>query len=215
VDTIPAISAPVQSEPVQPEPVEGVRTGSARRGAAVRAAICAAAFELLGELGYDQLSIDAVATRARASKATVYRWWPGKSDLVAEVVTRYFEERRDPPDTGTLRGDLIALLLLAYAGAQGAHGRAFSGLMTAATREPALARALHECMSRSRVALHETVVRRAVHRGELDAGARAELLQRIVQGLVFTARPWTAEPCDERLAADLVDGILIPVLTAH
>ena len=64
-----------------------------------QAAICEAVFELLGEVGYDRMSMDAVAARARASKATIYRAWPNKPDLVMEALVHRFgrlHRRRTP-----------------------------------------------------------------------------------------------------------------------
>src|SRR5512133_3293823 len=73
-------------------------------------AICDAVFDLLGEVGYDRMSMDAVAARARASKATIYRAWPHKPDLVIEALTHRFGGTPEAPDTGSLRGDLVALM---------------------------------------------------------------------------------------------------------
>src|SRR5215467_9323345 len=72
-------------------------------------AICDAVFELLSEVGYDRMSMDAVAARARASKATIYRAWPNKPDLVCEALAHRLGGTPEPPATGSLRGDLIAL----------------------------------------------------------------------------------------------------------
>ena len=72
-------------------------------------AICEAVFELLGEVGYDRMSMDAVAARARASKATIYRAWPTQARPgdggCGAPLRRHAPE---PPDTGSLRGDLLA-----------------------------------------------------------------------------------------------------------
>ena len=73
-------------------------------------AICDAALALLAEVGYDRMSMDAVAARARASKATIYRRWPGKRELVLEAVRTRVADIVEPPDTGSLSGDIIATL---------------------------------------------------------------------------------------------------------
>src|SRR5580693_10631580 len=74
-------------------------------------AIRDAAIELLAEVGYDAMSIEAVAVRARSSKATIYRRWPGKAELVAEAIRRRSEPAlQDIPDTGSLRSDLRVLV---------------------------------------------------------------------------------------------------------
>ena len=72
------------------------------------AAICDAALALLVEVGYDRMSMDAVAARARASKATIYRRWPGKQELVLDAVRSRGAGLTVAEDTGCLRGDLVA-----------------------------------------------------------------------------------------------------------
>ena len=77
------------------------------------APLCAAVRELLCEVGYDKMTMDAIAARAHMSKATLYRHWPGKPDLVAQVLRQQQAEDVAPADTGSLRGDLIELLAAA------------------------------------------------------------------------------------------------------
>src|SRR3954447_2473994 len=71
-------------------------------------AILRATYELLGETGYQGLRVDAVAARAQASKATLYRHWPTKAELVTDAVRACKATDAPLPDTGTLRGDLMA-----------------------------------------------------------------------------------------------------------
>src|ERR1700749_4914629 len=97
-----------------------------------REAIWDAVFELLSEVGYDRMSMDAVAARARASKATIYRAWPDKPDLVSEAVQHRFRGTHEIPATGSLRGDLVALTTSACRIASGPEGAVLAGLMTAA-----------------------------------------------------------------------------------
>src|ERR1700733_8825998 len=79
------------------------------RAEAREQAILDAALELLMEVGYDRLSIDALAERARAGKATIYRHWSGKAQIVAEAVRRLKADALTVAvDTGSLRGDLIS-----------------------------------------------------------------------------------------------------------
>lgn len=82
-----------------------------RRGAALRDALLEAAWAELIDRGYDALTMESVAARAKTSRAVLYRRWPAKPDLVAAAVAEHaFRDRVRVPDTGTLRGDLIALL---------------------------------------------------------------------------------------------------------
>src|SRR4051794_9827089 len=76
-----------------------------------RQAILEAAVYLLAEVGYDRMTVDALAARAGVSKPTIYRRWPGgKPEIVAEAIRAKRAEAGDLPDTGTLRGDLMAML---------------------------------------------------------------------------------------------------------
>src|SRR5271165_3463260 len=87
-------------------PKAGSRTGS--HSAAREQAILAAAAELVAEIGYERVTVDAIAARARASKATMYRKWPGKAELVADALRRQAEgQSAELPDTGSARGDLL------------------------------------------------------------------------------------------------------------
>ena len=177
-----------------------------------RVAICEAVFELLGEVGYDRMSMDAVAARARASKATIYRGWPTKPDLVMDAFEHRFGGSFEPQDTGTLRGDLLALLTAACEVANSPDGDVMTGLMTAATRNPELAGMIRRCVYEAKRSAYDTIVRRAVERGELPAGATAELLQEILQAMVLNRALWNEAPLDEAFATRMVDRVLLPVL---
>src|SRR6185437_10952004 len=81
------------------------------RGEAREQAILSAVISLLGELGYEAMTMDAVAARAHASKTTIYKRWPGKAQLVRAAVDRYVAGRLTAgADTGSLRGDLMAVM---------------------------------------------------------------------------------------------------------
>ena len=175
-------------------------------------AICDAAFQMLSEVGYDQMSMDAVAARARASKATIYRAWPHKADLAVDALTYRFGGAPEPPDTGTLRGDLLALVTMACQLAQSPDGAVVVGLMSAAARNPVLSQALYECAYRTKRGVHETIINRAAARGELPAGTDPDLLHEVLHALVLTRRMWAAGPLDDDFAVHVVDDVLLPVL---
>ena len=91
--------------------------------------LLAATLQVLSETGYDKLTVDQVVARAHASKTTVYRRWPSKADLVgAAFAHRTRGEFGAPPDTGTLRGDLLALADMIAAGAVRERGADQFGL---------------------------------------------------------------------------------------
>ncbi|WP_432987818.1 TetR/AcrR family transcriptional regulator [Dactylosporangium sp. CA-233914] len=177
-----------------------------------REAICEAVFELLGEVGYDRMSMDAVAARARASKATIYRGWPSKPELVMEAIEHRYGGAMEPPDTGSLRGDLIAQLNAVCAAAGGADGAVFTGLLTAATHNAELAECMFRCAYESKHVMYESMLKRAVERGELPEGTRADLLHEVLHAMVTSRRMWQTGPLDAAFVERLVDRVLIPVL---
>src|SRR4051794_7072262 len=76
-----------------------------------RQAILAAAIALVGDVGYDRMTVEAIAARAGVSKPTIYRRWPGgKPAIVVEALRALRAEAGALPDPGSLRGDLLALL---------------------------------------------------------------------------------------------------------
>ena len=177
-----------------------------------RTAICEAAFELLAQVGYDRMSMDAVAARARASKATIYRAWPNKPDLVMEAIKHRLGEATTPADTGSLRGDLVEHMKRACFVACGEDGAVVSGLLTAATRNPDLSRTLHQHLYETKQQMYEVMIARAVARGELGDGADPGLLHEVVHALVLARRLSELGPMDDAFAERVVDRVLLPVL---
>lgn len=186
------------------------------RGQAREAAILAATLELLAESGYDQLTMDAVAARARCSKATIYRRWPGKAGLVVEAVRRH---AGDPvpaaADTGTLRGDLVAALAAMRASLAGQDAALLLGLMLATRRDPELASAVRNQVLGSKREVFGAAVARAVTRGDLPASADHTLLAEIGSAMLLSRLLVTGEPLDDAFVAHLVEAVLLPVLGAQ
>jgi AcrR family transcriptional regulator len=183
-----------------------------KRGAGRREAICDAVFGLLAEVGYDRMTMDLVADRAHASKATIYRAWPDKPEMVVEAILQRFDGAPQTPDTGSLRGDLLALLDHACTGVNSVEGDVISGLMTAAGRNPQLACALHAAVGETKKAMHQAVIGNAVARGEIPADTDPALLHEVLQAVVLGRRIWENEPLTEEWARHIADDILLPVL---
>jgi AcrR family transcriptional regulator len=177
-----------------------------------RTAICDAVFELLGEVGYDRMTMDAVAARARASKATIYRSWPSKPELVAEAIIHHFGDTSTPPDTGTLRGDLFDIVNRACITARSSDGDVISGLMTAAARNPDLGQTMQRCMYETKHSMFQQIIDRAVTRGELCCGTDAEILHEVLHSLVMARRMLEMGDMDDAFADRVVDKVLVPVL---
>jgi AcrR family transcriptional regulator len=185
----------------------GVATKSDRR-----AAICDAVFELLGEVGYDRMTMDAVAARAHASKATIYRGWPSKPELVMDAIEHRYGGAMEPPDTGSLRGDLLSQLGTVCAAAGGEDGAVFNGLLTAATHNAELAEVMYRCAYETKHEMYESMLSRAARRGEVPDGTRADLLHEVLHAMVTSRRMWQSGPLDEAFVTRLVDSVLLPIL---
>jgi len=175
-------------------------------------AILRAAFDLLAETGYQGLRVDAVAARAQASKATLYRHWPTKAELVADAV-RFCKAADDSvPDTGTLRGDLLSWFGAMAETVCGHEGPILAGLFMALRTEPELAAQLRT-MRDSKKPCTEAICARAVARGELRPGYDPELIDEIVPAQLFMRYFALGEPLDGPYLDHLVDDIILPLLT--
>jgi AcrR family transcriptional regulator len=183
---------------------------AAPRSEAREQAILDAALELVMEVGYDRLSMDALAERAHASKATIYRRWSGKAQVVAEAIRRRKHGQHAVPDTGSLRQDLLEALGTMCISLDGDEALV-AGVMSAMRSDPELAE-----LMRSQVldgdSPTDVVVARAVARGELPAGTSGELVNEVAPALVMTRLVFRGEPLDEAFTAHLVDEIILPLL---
>ena len=188
-------------------------TADSRRGAGRRTAICEAVCELLAKVGYDRMTMDAIANQAKASKATIYRMWPDKPQLVAEALKCQFGSETDVPNTGSLRGDLLALMTVACDVVSSEVGEVIAGVMTAAAHDPRLADTLSQTLFEDKAQMHVELVRRAVERGEVPPETDATIMHEVIHSMISSRKIWNLGPLDEEYAQHVVDEILIPVMT--
>jgi AcrR family transcriptional regulator len=174
-------------------------------------AILRAAYELLGEVGYAGLRFDAVAARARASKATLYRHWSGRAQLAVDAIRCCHASLELVPDTGTLRGDLVAWFTAMAEATAGADGPLLAGLVMAMHNDPELAAELRTLRA-SKAPTAETICSRALARGELRPGYNAGLIDEIVPGQLFMHRFALGGELDAAFIDHLVDDIILPLL---
>jgi AcrR family transcriptional regulator len=182
---------------------EGPRVGEQRpggRSARVRADVLRAAAELLAESGYDGLSIEAVAARARVHKTTVYRRWPTKAELVADTLSARSEEAVPVPDTGSLAGDLAALARAVAANIGSDVGAAMTRTLVAASATSTDVAATGAEFWARRLSLTGAIVERAVARGELPPGTDPNLVIETLIGPLYVRVLMTGEPIDAELA---------------
>ncbi|WP_067539382.1 TetR/AcrR family transcriptional regulator [Nocardia crassostreae] len=191
---------------------DGTRSAGRPRDTDLDRQLLVAAQHLLAESGYDKLTMDAVAARAGAGKTSVYRRWKSKSALVIDAI-RDLLHFGDPPDTGTLRGDLLAMG--GFQQGNPLRHRILTGLVTATTREPAIRDALTEVADKPSLASFATIAARARDRGEIPDTDRWQAIVEIIPAVVFYRTVIRDQPLDEEFFTHLVDDILIPLLTAQ
>lgn len=182
-----------------------------RRSDASHAAILAATVELLEEGGYRALTIEGVARRAGVGKQTIYRWWDGsKAALVLEAFSDVGDRRVQPPDTGEVRADLLAILDPVFA----LQGDLRSGIALANRTLMAEAQ-LDEAFHARYVDLHRhwhgpllAAIERGVARGELRPGTDAGLIVDLLLGAAWYRLLLGHRPLDTTSAEAVIDHVL-------
>ena len=193
-------------------------TGRAHRPTGPRAeareqAILDAALELLMEVGYDRLSIDALAERARAGKATIYRHWSGKAQIVAEAVRRLKAHSLTASvDTGSLRGDLVSEMAEVCSSMSSEDAAIITGVMSAMRTDAELAGLIRSQVLDSKRGKFDGIIERAVRRGELPAGSSAELVEEVIPAMVINRMVIQGLCLDDQFATHVVDDIVLPLL---
>jgi AcrR family transcriptional regulator len=166
---------------------------------------------LLAEVGYERLTMDLVAQRARASKATLYQRWPSKAEL---VVTALQEHRPvvTVPDTGSFAEDLRRLLHEWQAGWTERDRGLMLAVLEASRSDPELARLRRERLSRPLLEAVGAAAERARDRGQIPAGVDEELLLQLPFALVVMRVLVLDEWPDRALVDRIVDGIVVPLM---
>ena len=174
--------------------------------------LLAVTLQLLQEHGYDRLTVDAVAATARASKATVYRRWPSKAELVLAAFIEGVRQVAVPPETGTLRGDLLHLGRAICQQAQQQAGT-IRAVLVEASRHPALNDALQHQFLDERKALIQAILQQAADRGEIDESVISDELWDLLPGYLIFRSIMPSRPPTEHTVQALVDDVIIPSLT--
>ncbi|GAA5154222.1 TetR/AcrR family transcriptional regulator [Nocardioides marinquilinus] len=176
--------------------------------------ILQATLDVLIESGYDRLTMDAVAARARASKATLYRRWSTKAQLVIDALL----SEKDPPhlpDTGTLRGDLVS----AFCGMGGLTDQrqvaVLAGVLTAIARDADFAEAFHRDFIGPKVALTDQIYTRAKERGEIHPDVDVAFIGPILPGVVLHRQFLLGQAPDTEFIARVIDEVLMPAVHAR
>ena len=197
-----------------PEPAAaGGRGRPRRRGEELNAAIFEATLAELAEAGYMRLAMERVATRAGASKVSLYRRWPSRAELVIAALRHHYGGPEPTPDTGTLRGDVLALLRLGADRLNGVFGVAARGLMAETLTDPGRTAAVRPAMFTSRNRVMREILDRAAARGEIRADVVTPQLIALAPALVDYHFLIYGAPIPDDVLTGIVDNVLLPLLT--
>ncbi|MFC9688717.1 TetR/AcrR family transcriptional regulator [Kribbella sp. NPDC056951] len=180
-----------------------------RRGAALESALLDAAWDELLESGYARLTMEAVAARAQTGKQVLYRRWQNRAELVVAAMRhRTGSIVEDVPDTGSLRGDVLAVLermadRFAALGPEVIHGL----LAEAPDVSPEIIGRMSGVMA--------TIVQRAAERGEIPSAELPLSVLLAPTNLLRHQMLLTREPLDPATLTTLVDDIFLPLARAR
>ncbi|MDO0927284.1 TetR/AcrR family transcriptional regulator [Streptomyces sp. TG1A-8] len=172
-----------------------------------------AVLDLLREVGYDALTMDAVAARTRSSKATLYRQWGGKAELVARAIRQTKPVRISDVDTGSLRGDFHAFVAREDDCGMEQNNALMRGLAMATHTNPDLLKAFREQVVEPEMAEFRRVLQRAVDRGEVapDNPALQFVVHMVIGALAMRAIIEDRPPTQAFLRS-YIDAVVLPAL---
>lgn len=186
-----------------------------RRDPTRDADIMQAAIDVLGECGYDRMTIDMVATRARAGKATLYRRWASKGELVVDAIGCMKQGEFTPehlPDTGSLRGDLLAMIRPHSLEESERKFKVMVAVVSMLSRDPELAEAVSAAITEPRTALNRALMQRAVDRGEIRADVDVETIAQIGPSMAAYRTLTQHKPVDRDFLVSIIDTVVLPAL---
>jgi len=183
---------------------EGTRAGG--RAERVVSAVLSATHEELGRVGYGALRIEEVAARSGVNKTTIYRRWPTKAELVAAAL-RAATGEQEPPDTGTVRGDLLAVVMRTVRMCQTPTGRGIVRMMQTERADPEV-EALSKDLRLRRRQRYAALLERAITRGELSADVSIELILDLIFAFVYMRVIHRGEDVSEEYASAAIDTVI-------
>jgi len=194
-------------------PGRAPRLRRSRLTPAREAELFATVLDLLREVGYDGLTMDAVAARTRCSKATLYRQWTDKPQLVATALRHEKPDTLTGIDTGSLRGDFAAAVARMNKLRLEQDTALMRGLVQAVHAHPELLQALRDLLVDPELTGLDALLGRAVERGEIPADAPAlSYVPHTLLGVLIVHQLLRDEPPDPVLFGDYVDAVVLPAL---
>lgn len=188
------------------------RTGEAGLNLSRDRAIADAVFTVLADVGYRGFTMDEVALAAGVSKATIYRRWSSKSELLVNCLKAAGDEALVTTDNGSLREDLLAFLRSVAVGLEGSGGQVTRSVIGELAEDPALAEAYRNGPLARWDEAVTRILERAEQRGEVDPGMSKSLA--VQAGPATLLQLWFLRgyPIDDTFLKALVDEVMLPLL---
>jgi AcrR family transcriptional regulator len=173
-------------------------------------AVLATTFELMWEEGIGGVSVDEISRRSGVAKTTIYRHWPSRSALLLDACAK-LRPQPQIPDTGSLKGDLLAHAAFVAKQLESARWPAIlPSIIDAAERDPEVAK-LHAQLQAGFAHPYSVIVERAKKRGEVPTRARMSDTAALISGPLFFRRWYSREPIDEMFVKSVVERALEPL----
>jgi AcrR family transcriptional regulator len=194
----------------RPDPDEVVSTR--RRGLDLETAILDATLDILAEGGMAALTMEGVAAAAHTGKASVYRRWPSKEDLLVDAMEHALPPIADPPDTGSVRGDMLALLRIMLEAVNSRSGCALQAFMFDNSVDKALIQVVKARVMEPRQQMVIDALARGRDRGEVRPSAVELRTAEVGPALIVHQFLMHGPPVPDAFVVDLVDNVLMPLL---
>ncbi|NEK59223.1 TetR/AcrR family transcriptional regulator [Geodermatophilus sabuli] len=191
-----------------PRTSRGGRPRDPSRDGVIRAAI----LRLLAEVGYGGLTMDAVAAEAGVGKATIYRRWRTKQDLVVDTISELNQAIAEPPDTGSVEGDLRQIMSLVVATVNSPAGGAIRSILPAMQYQPALVEAFRTGPLAVWRAAYAQTWARAEARGEVRPGLDQSVTAEATTALLVQRWLLTGEPLDAAYVDEVFETVVRPLV---
>ncbi|MDQ2710626.1 MAG: TetR/AcrR family transcriptional regulator [Acidobacteriota bacterium] len=185
------------------------------RDEVARSRILDAALEILEETTFDNATTDAIAERAGASKATIYRWWPNKAAVVIEALRDVVAQELPFPDTGNLREDVRIQLQNFVKLLNGRRGRAFRAFIAAAQGDKDVAAAFRSIWIRTRREQTKAVLLRHQEEGRLRRGTDLDSILDLLYGPFYFRLLAGHGPLTPAFADTIAELALAGIATNH
>ncbi len=186
--------------------------GTRRRGEALEDAILDATLTELSTVGLSRFTIEGVAHRARTGKASVYRRWQSKEDLVVDALQRVFPPLDDSIDHGDVRADLLALLRQMTEVINGPAGCAMQTLMGELDRDREFVRTVHERVIDPRKRAMLATLQRGAARGQVRPAAVEPLVAQVGPAMIVHKFLSEGPPVADEFVQRVVDEVVLPLV---